>query len=100
MAYIPGYSAIPAGFHRSEPMEELPLKRRDTAPRDAIEALLRLRACNKAQLAARLGISDRTLSRWIAEGPTPAGRGLISALLIATLRAADHADELAQWRGE
>ena len=71
--------------------------RRHAPPANAIEALLRLRATNKQTLAKDLGCSPVTLRRWIAEGPSAIGERLISELLISTLRAADHTDDLAQW---
>ena len=70
---------------------------RNTTPASPWEALRRLLNCNKAQLAERLGASPRTLRRW-EEGEAGAdAMRRASALLIATLRAADHSDALAQW---
>jgi len=73
------------------------------APAHIWEALRRLRSCNKQQLAAALGVSRHTLSRWEAateagDSPGTAAYAKASALLIATLRAANDADTLAQWQ--
>jgi len=75
---------------------------RNTAPTHIWEALRRLRSCNKQQLAAALGVSRHTLTRWEAateagDSPGTAAYAKASALLIATLRAANEADSLAQW---
>lgn len=76
---------------------------RNSAPRNIWDALRRLRACNKEQLADALGVSSRTLRDW--ETATEAGNSpganaerRASDLLIATLRAANNADVHAQWR--
>jgi len=71
-------------------------------PAHVWEALRRLRACNKQQLAAALGVTRQTLARWEAETATGGSAGeaaeaRASDLLIATLRAAQGADSLAQW---
>jgi len=76
---------------------------RNGAPTHIWEALRRLRSCNKQQLAAALGVSRHTLTRWEAateagDSPGTAAYAKASALLIATLRAANEADSLAQWR--
>lgn len=71
---------------------------RNTTPANIWEVLRRLHQCNKAQLAARLGVTARTLRRW-EEGEAGADAYRRAAdLLQATLRAAGDADTLAQWR--
>jgi len=75
---------------------------KNAPPKNIFEALRRIRACNKQQLAAALGVSRHTLTRWeqLAELGEPLSKTAAqscSALLIATLRAADHADVMAQW---
>lgn len=75
---------------------------RNAPPRHIWEALQRLRACNKQQLAAALGVNRHTLARWIEAteaGDSPGANAYrrASDLLIATLRAANDADSLAQW---
>lgn len=75
---------------------------RNTPPKHIFEALRRLRNCNKQELAAALGVSRHTLTRWeqLAELGEPVGKTAeksCSNLMIATLRAANHADVLAQW---
>jgi len=77
--------------------------RKNAPPADIWKALRRLRDCNKQELAAALGISRHTLSRWEAateagDSPGTAAYAKASALLIATLRAAKDADSLAQWQ--
>jgi len=70
---------------------------RNTTPANVWDALRRLHNCNKTQLAARLGVTQRTLARWEAgEAGTDAHRRAAD-LLQATLRAAE-ADAHAQWR--
>ena len=70
---------------------------RNTNPATVWDALRRLLLCNKQQLADRLGVDRRTLHRWEnCEAGADAMRRA-SALLIATLRNADHSDALAQW---
>lgn len=71
------------------------------SPAHIWEALRRLRACNKTELAADLGITRQTLNRWTREteagnSPGKDAEQRASALLIATLRAAN-ADVHAQW---
>jgi len=75
---------------------------RDTNPAHIWEALRRLRQCNKSELAAALGVSRQTLARWEDATATGGSAGAAaearaSDLLIATLRAAQGADSLAQW---
>jgi len=75
---------------------------KNAPPQHIFEALRRLRACNKQQLAAALGVSRHTLTRWeqLAESGKPLSKTAAqtcSILLIDTLRAADHADVMAQW---
>lgn len=74
-----------------------------TTPANVWQALRRLRACNKQQLATALGISRHTLHRWeqmteAGDSPGKAAEQAASELLIATLRAANGADVHAQWR--
>lgn len=73
---------------------------RNHAPADIWETLQRLRACNKTELAAALGVSRHTLRRWMDEDATgSAGKTAherAAMLLQATLRAAN-ADTHAQW---
>lgn len=74
---------------------------RNGPPRHVWDALLRLRACNKQQLAAALGINRHTLARWIADteaGQSPGANAerRASDLMLATLRAGN-ADMHAQW---
>lgn len=62
-------------------------------PRHIWETLQRLRACNKQQLAAALGVNRHTLARWIqaTEAGESAGSNaekLSRDLLTTTLRAA------------
>lgn len=70
---------------------------RNRPPATVWEALRRLLNCNKAQLAARLGVHPRTLRRWEDEDAGRDGIDRASQLLIASLRAAGGADALAQW---
>lgn len=70
---------------------------RNAPPADIWQALRRLLNCNRTQLAERLGVTRQTLRRW-EEGEAGANAyRRASELLIATLRAAEHADALAQW---
>lgn len=67
---------------------------RNSPPRNVFETLRRLLACNKAQLAARLGVSARTLRRWeeldsAGEHPGTDAAARLAQLMQATLRAAD-----------
>lgn len=67
---------------------------RNTTPANIYAALRRLLACNKAQLAERLGVSARTLRRWeeltaAGEHPGADAAARLSQLLQATLRAAN-----------
>jgi len=71
---------------------------RDTTPANIWEALRRLLNCNKTQLAARLGVTARTLHRWEHGEAGAVAHRRAADLLQATLRAADNADTLAQWR--
>lgn len=76
---------------------------RNAPPRHIWDALLRLRACNKRQLAEALGVNRHTLARWIdsteaGESPGANAYRRASDLLITSLRAAQDADSLAQWR--
>lgn len=75
---------------------------RNTTPATEWQALRRLLNCNKQQLAQRLGVSARTLRNWEAASdaghePGKDASQKASLLLITTLRAARHADVLAQW---
>jgi len=76
---------------------------KNAPPKHVFEALRRLRNCNKQELAAALGVSRHTLTRWeqLAELGEPVSKTAAqscSNLLIATLKAADHADVMAQWQ--
>ncbi|MCA1775522.1 MAG: hypothetical protein LC676_07930 [Loktanella sp.] len=76
---------------------------KDTAPAHIWEALRRLLNCNRKQLAARLGVNRHTLAGWermteAGENPGANAMRRASDLLIASLRAAQEADTLAQWR--
>jgi hypothetical protein len=78
-------------------------RRKNGPPRHIWEALLRLRACNKGQLAAALGVDRHTLARWITateagESPGTNAETRAADLLQTTLRAASDADVHAQWR--
>jgi len=73
------------------------MKPRNSTPRHIWDVLLRLRNANKTQLAASLGVSRQTLSRWIAlteagEQPGATASRHAADLLQATLRAANDAD--------
>lgn len=75
----------------------------DNEPPEHIwETLRRLLACNKSQLAKRLGISTETLRRWTAE--TEAGKSpgkdaeARAAELLQTTLAIAKSDVHAQWR--
>ena len=66
---------------------------RNKAPAHVWQALIRLRACNKQQLAAALGVNRHTLARWITAtetGDDPGDNATERAadLLSATLCAA------------
>jgi DNA-binding transcriptional regulator YiaG len=76
---------------------------RNTTPPHIWAALRRLLNCNRQQLAARLGVSARTLRRWetlTEDGDSPGKDAAerASALLISTLAAAGDSDIYAQWR--
>jgi len=76
--------------------------RKNAPPRHIWEALLRLRACNKMQLAEALGVNRHTLTRWIqaTEAGGSAGKSAnesAAQLMQATLHSAG-ADVHAQWR--
>lgn len=67
--------------------------RRNTPPRHIWETLMRLRACNKQQLAAALGVNRHTLARWMratdaGESAGPNAAGLAADLLETTLNTA------------
>jgi len=67
---------------------------RNTTPPTVYDALRRLLRCNKAELAARLGVSARTLRRWeeldaAGEHPGTDAAARLAQLLQATLRAAN-----------
>lgn len=76
---------------------------RNTPPRHVWDALQRLRACNKQQLADALGVSRQTLARWIKLTETDgdsAGKGAnerAAQLMQATLEAGNCAQH-APWR--
>lgn len=73
---------------------------RNNAPANIWQALLRLRQCNKGELAAALGVSRHTLKRWMDDDATgSAGKTAherAAMLLQSTLRAAN-CDQHAQW---
>jgi len=76
---------------------------RNTNPAHIWQALRRLLNCNRTQLAARLGVNRHTLTKWermteAGENPGANATRRASDLLLATLRAAEDADALAQWR--
>lgn len=60
---------------------------RNTPPEDTFEALRRLYNCNWSQLAARIGITDRTLRNWRENGPGENGAIRLELALEAALRA-------------
>lgn len=67
---------------------------RNSPPRDVFTTLRRLLACNKSELAARLGVSARTLRRWeelnaAEHHPGADAAARLSQLMQATLRAAN-----------
>ena len=78
----PGTAPRPAPPPNSPPIE------RDTPPATVWEALRRLLACNKQELAARLGVSRHTLQRWERDEPTETGPARVAALMQETLAAA------------
>lgn len=69
---------------------------RNTPPANVWEALRRLLNCNKAQLAAHLGVTPKTLARWEAEGAGKNGHEKAATLLQKTLDEAECLP-LAQW---
>ena len=74
---------------------------KNTNPAHIWQALRRLLNFNRTQLAARLGVNRHTLAGWermteAGDDPGANARQRASDLLIATLRAAGHADLLAQ----
>lgn len=74
-------------IERSAPHTALPIER-DTPPATVWEALRRLLACNKQELAARLGVSRHTLQRWERDELTETGAARVAALMQETLTAA------------
>lgn len=69
------------------------MSERNKPPAHVWQALMRLRACNKQQLAAALGVNRHTLARWITAteaGDEPGDNAAERAadLLSATLCAA------------
>lgn len=67
---------------------------RNRPPQNVYDALRRLLRCNKAELAARLGVSARTLRRWedleaAGDHPGTDAAARLAQLLQATLRAAN-----------
>lgn len=75
--------------------------RRNIPPANVFEALRRLRACNKQELAAALGIDRKTLREWESDPEQlhQKARERLAALMLTTLRAAK-ADDFAQWQRE
>ena len=72
---------------------QAPAGGRNTPPRDVWEALLRLRRCNKTQLAEALEVSPRTLRRWMqlteaGEQPGAAASQAAGRLMFDTLHQA------------
>lgn len=71
---------------------------RNRPPKDIFEALQRLLACNKTELAARLGVTPRTVQRWKNEGeasdPDSKAAEITARLMIATLTAGNCIDAL------
>lgn len=61
---------------------------RNTPPGDAFEVLRRLYNCNWSQLAARLGVSARTLRNWRENGPGEGGKARLQLATEAALRSA------------
>ena len=77
--------------------------RTNRSPKDIWETLRRLLDCNKEQLAARLGVTPKTLRGWenlTAKGEpiTDNARRAAAELLTATLRAAGQADDMLRAR--
>jgi DNA-binding XRE family transcriptional regulator len=75
-----------------------PAPPRNRPPANEFEMLRRMLLCNKAQLAARIGVTPQTLWNW--EQITAAGgrqsentRRAVAELLRTTLRASNGADE-------
>lgn len=76
---------------------------KNTTPATIWQALRRLLNCNRTQLAARLGITPRTLHNWEhstdeGEQLTDRARDAAAELLTASLRAAGNADDLLKVR--
>jgi transcriptional regulator with XRE-family HTH domain len=69
---------------------------KNTTPANIWDTLRRLHNCNKAELAARLGVTPRTLRRWEEGEAGKEAHQRASALLLASLRAAE-SDVHAQW---
>jgi DNA-binding transcriptional regulator YiaG len=74
-----------------------PAPTRNRAPANEFELMRRMLLCNKAQLAARLGVTPQTLWNW--EQITAAGgqqsentRRAVAELMRTTLRASNNAD--------
>lgn len=76
---------------------------RNTPPANIWQTLRRLLNCNKQELAARLGVTARTLRNWEAATETEgdsagkAANAAAASLLQETLRAANNSDVHAQW---
>ena len=58
---------------------------RNTPPPDIWGALMRLRACNKQELAEALGVSRHTLARWMRDEGGANAHARAAALLQQTL---------------
>ena len=85
----PTQSSSPKAAAQPEPPpRHAPPIARNTPPATPWEALRRLLACNRQQLAARLGISRHTLQRWERGELTEAGAARVAALMQETLAAA------------
>ena len=85
----PTQSSSPkAAAQQEPPPRSSPPIARNTPPASPWEALRRLLACNRQQLAARLGISRHTLQRWERGELTEAGAARVAALMQEILAAA------------
>ena len=73
------------------------MSQRNTTPANVWDTLRRLLNCNKTQLAARLGVTARTLHRWEHGEAGAEAHRRAADLMQTTLRAAD-CDQHAQWR--
>lgn len=81
-------SSPKAAAQQEPPPRQAPPIARNAPPATPWEALRRLLACNRQQLAARLGISRHTLQRWERGDLTEAGAAKVAAIMQETLAAA------------